>query len=80
MRHEDTQLTVRDLYPDFSEDQLAEAEKNLRRFAAILLRVYERTKAEGLPWAAPESEKLDAVLTEPADGSTIPNERSTSSI
>ena len=28
----------------------AEAEANLRRYAAILLKIYDRRKAEGLPW------------------------------
>jgi len=78
MPHEDKQLTVRDLYPDFSDEQLAEAEATLRRFAAILLRVYERTQAEGIPWATWDRPG-DEALTESPDGSTIPNERSNSS-
>ena len=60
------QLTVGDLYPEYSKEELIEAEANLRRFAAILLRVYERTKAEGVAWGAQsEHEEFEE---EPIDG------------
>jgi len=40
-------VTIRDLYPEFSPEQLEEAEANLRRYLASLLRMAERLQAEG---------------------------------
>jgi hypothetical protein len=45
--HDEKPLTIRDLYPDFSPDQLEEAAANLRRYLAALLRMAERLEAEG---------------------------------
>ena len=39
-------VTVRELYPDFSEKELAEAEDNLDRYLALVLRIFERVEAE----------------------------------
>lgn len=68
-------ITIRDLYPEMSEAELAEAEANLQRYAAVIVRMYERLKAEGKSW--PE---VPADLTLSADDFTIPNERSNSPI
>jgi hypothetical protein len=35
---------IRDLYPDLSEEQLKEAEENLRRYAELGLRILEATR------------------------------------
>lgn len=34
--------SVRDLYPHLNEDQLEEAEENLERYLALVLRIYDR--------------------------------------
>lgn len=34
-------ISIKQLYPEFTEEQLAEAEANLRQFAAVLLKIYE---------------------------------------
>jgi hypothetical protein len=38
--------TIRDLYPHFTEQELAEAEDNLERYLALLLRIFERVESE----------------------------------
>ena len=40
-------ITIRELYPEMNDAQLAEAERNLRRYVQIIWRIYERLKAEG---------------------------------
>ena len=34
--------TIRDLYPELNEAELKEAEENLDRYLALVLRIYER--------------------------------------
>ena len=38
--------TIRDLYPDYTEEQLQEAEENLERYIELVLRIYERRESE----------------------------------
>ena len=45
--------TTRDLYPDFSEKELVEAEDNLDRYLALVLRIFERTESQMDPQANP---------------------------
>jgi len=40
-------VTISDLYPDFTKEELEEAEANLRRYLAVLLRMSERLANEG---------------------------------
>jgi hypothetical protein len=40
-------ITIRDLYPDFRDAELEEAEANLRRYLTVLIRMAERLHAEG---------------------------------
>ena len=40
---------VRDLYPDLTDKELAEAENNLERYLALVLRIFERLEAESSP-------------------------------
>ena len=40
------ELSIRDLYPDFTEEQLQEAEKNLERFAEVIWRICERLELD----------------------------------
>ena len=43
----ESDITLRDLYPNFSENQLAEAEVNFRRYLAVLIAMAERLHGEG---------------------------------
>ena len=38
--------TIRDLYPRFNEQELREAEDNLDRYLALVLRIFERLESE----------------------------------
>ena len=38
--------TLHELYPSLNEQELKEAEENLERYVAIVLRIYERLCAE----------------------------------
>jgi hypothetical protein len=46
----DEPITIRDLYPDLTEQQLREAEVNLERFTTALVKILERLRAEGRHW------------------------------
>ena len=39
--------SLRDLYPELSEDELREAAENYRRYAALLVRMYTRFQISG---------------------------------
>jgi hypothetical protein len=43
-------ITIRQLYPDMSDEELAAAEANLTRYVAMIARIYGRLKAEGKEW------------------------------
>lgn len=38
--------TVRNLYPNLTEPELANAEANLERYLALVLRIFERVESE----------------------------------
>jgi hypothetical protein len=38
--------TLRDLYPNLTDDELREAEENLARYLELVLRIYKRLEAE----------------------------------
>jgi hypothetical protein len=38
--------TIRDLYPHFTEKELAEAEDNLERYLTLVLSIFERMELE----------------------------------
>jgi hypothetical protein len=40
-------VTIRDLYPHLTHEELVEAEENIERYLEFVLRLYERLKAEG---------------------------------
>lgn len=44
-------LTIKDLYPHLTDEQLREAEENLDRYLEHALRVYERLRADPEAWA-----------------------------
>jgi hypothetical protein len=73
---DDKPITIRDLYPHMSEEELAVAEATLRRYVAVLVRIYERLKAEGKSW--PDARTSPADLTLSGVDFSIPDERSNS--
>jgi hypothetical protein len=42
-----TPIAISDLYPEFTKQELDEAEANLRRYLAVLLRMSDRLASEG---------------------------------
>ena len=46
-------ITIRDLYPHMTDEELAVAEANLKRYVAVLVRIHDRLKAEGKSWPGP---------------------------
>ena len=44
----DQPSTLRDLYPHFTDEQLEEAEANLERYLAVMMRIAERLRSRGL--------------------------------
>ena len=72
---EDQPITIRDLYPRMTEEELAVAEANLKRYVAVLVRIYDRLQAEGKPWPKPVN-RVDLTLS--GDESNIRHERSNS--
>ena len=72
---QDHPITIRDLYPHMSEEELAVAEANLKRYVAVIVRIYDRLKAEGKSWPEPVT---SPDLTLSGDDFTIPEERSNS--
>jgi hypothetical protein len=74
-------LTIRDLYPEMNDTQLAEAEQNLRGYVQVIWRIYKRLKAEGKSWPALEGSNLGKTdLTGRRTSSNILTERSNSPI
>lgn len=68
-------VTIRDLYPDFTEEQLEQAESNLRRYIAVMVRIYERILCEQGSEAAKRLAYGEDLTLSPSS-STIPDERS----
>ncbi len=42
------ELTIHDLYPNLSEEQLKIAEENIERYLEVVMRIYKRIKSENL--------------------------------
>jgi len=40
-------ITIQDLYPNLSSQELGEAQENLRRYVNLVWRIYQRLKREG---------------------------------
>lgn len=68
---DDKTVTIRDLYPYFTQEQLDEAEANLRRYLSVMLRIAERLRSEGYCLTDPD-------LTRSRPSPTIHDERSNS--
>ena len=60
------EITVRDLYPHLTDEQLKEAEENFRRYIELSVRMYRRIRAN------PEAYAQFKALTGREDGHTIP--------
>jgi len=67
-------ITLHEVYPTFSEEQLAEAETTFRRYISVMVRIYERVRAEQGPEAATRLANGD--LTTPQGSANVPVERS----
>jgi len=72
----DKPITIRDLYPHMSEEELTAAEVNLKRYVAVIVRICDRLKAEGKSW--PDADDFSPDLTLSGDDFSIPDERSNS--
>jgi hypothetical protein len=46
MEDKKKQVTIRDLYPDLSDDELAEVEEALRKYAELVWSIIERLERE----------------------------------
>jgi hypothetical protein len=70
-------ITIRDLYPHMSEAELAVAEANLKRYVAVIVRIYDRLKAEGKSWPDPSPDLTVSGmhLTIAAKGRKFPKKR-----
>jgi hypothetical protein len=64
-------ITLRELYPDLTEDQLKEAEFNIERYLAVMIRIASRLRADGYDLSDP-----NLTILEPSR--TIQRERSNS--
>ena len=67
----DQPATLHELYPDLTDDQLKEAELNLERYLAVMIRIAIRLRAQGYDLADPN-------LTTSEPSRTIHHERSNS--
>lgn len=47
------EITIKDLYPNFTDEQLVEAEENLKKYVLIMMRMTERLVNE-------ENQKFDS--------------------
>jgi hypothetical protein len=74
MRETTNPISIRQLYPDLTDEQLETAEDNLRRYIAVMVRIYERFRTEQGPEAARRLAYGD--LTESDSSSIVLNERS----
>lgn len=72
--NDDTKISLRDIYPAFSNEQLADAEVTFRRYVAVMVRIYERVRAEQGPEAATHLAYGD--LTGAQRSANVPVERS----
>jgi hypothetical protein len=46
-------VTIKELYPALTDSELVEAEDNLERYLALVLRIFERIELETCPQATP---------------------------
>ncbi len=63
--------TIRDLYPHFTDEQLAEAEDTLDRYLALVLRIFERLELEASTQAAQLTPGTGAIPCEVSDSKAL---------
>jgi hypothetical protein len=68
-------ISLHHLYPHLTEAELEIAESNLRRYVAVMVRIYERIRSEQGPEAAKRLAYGDDLTLLPSSP-TIPDERS----
>lgn len=56
---EEKRITIKDLYPQLSDEELEEAEFNLKRYFEICKEIYEDYSEEELKKLLEESRKMD---------------------
>jgi hypothetical protein len=44
---------LRRLYSHMTDDEVREAQRNLQRYLAVIVKIYDRLKAEGKQWPKP---------------------------
>jgi hypothetical protein len=71
-------ISLRELYPQWTEAEIEIAESNLRRYIAVMVRIYERVRSEQGPEAAKRLAYGENLTLSPSS-STIPDERSNKS-
>ena len=59
------EITIRDLYPHFTDEQLKEAEENFKRYIELSIQMYRRIQGD------PEAYAQFKALTEQDGGHTI---------
>lgn len=75
---QESHITLRDLYPTLSDEQLAEAEITFWRYIAVMVRIYERVRAEQGPEAS--TRLVNGDLTVPRESANVPGERSNTTL
>lgn len=68
-------VSLHELYPHLTEAEIEIAESNLRRYIAVMVRIYERVRSEQGPQAAKRLAYGEDLTPSPSS-STIPDERS----
>lgn len=58
-----TAPTIRDLYPHYTDKQLAEAEDNLERYLILVLRIFERRELEKTAKLTKDCEAIPCVAS-----------------
>lgn len=51
----DKPIRIEDVWPGHTSEWYAEAEENVRRYLAVIIRIHDRLKAEGKDWPPPEN-------------------------
>ena len=54
----DSSPTIRDLYPDYTDQELAEAEDNLERYLKLVLGIFERRELEKAERLTEDSDEI----------------------
>jgi len=55
--------TIRDLYPHFTDEQLAEAEDNLERYLTLALSIFERRELQKAEQLTEDSDEIPCELS-----------------